>query len=157
MGTFLVVLEVNGGHCWSSWGLFWALGVVLGGSWVVLGRLGSGVFRRYKETEKNKKQSKTRCRVLYRIPQRESNFHILRGKKNKEIKNISNTNNPVYRESPNENQIFDAQKRGAQNPGRSWIGFWTHLGCQKGPKTEPKTTKNRSKIVLKNDRVLERS
>ena len=25
---------------------------------------------------------------------------------------------------------------------RSWVGFWTHLGCQKGTKTEPKTTKN---------------
>ena len=55
MGTFLVVLEVNGGHYSSSWGLFWALGVVLGGSWVVLGRLGSGVFQRIKNQEKNEK------------------------------------------------------------------------------------------------------
>ena len=27
--------------------------------------------------------------------------------------------------------------------------FWTHLGCQKGAKTEPKPTKNRSKNRLK--------
>ena len=33
--------------------------------------------------------------------------------------------------------------------GRSCIGFWTHLGRQKGAKTEPKTTKIRSNNYLK--------
>ena len=58
---------------------------------------------------------------------------------------------------------------------RSWIGLRTHLGRQKGAKTEPKTrpgglkttqeaaktaheaTEIEHKIVFKNDRVLERS
>ena len=39
LGSFLVVLRVFGGHFWSSWGLFWPLGVVLGRSWEVLGAL----------------------------------------------------------------------------------------------------------------------
>ena len=39
VGSFLVVLGVFWGHFWSSWGSFWALGVVLERSWGVLGAL----------------------------------------------------------------------------------------------------------------------
>ena len=31
------------------------------------------------------------------------------------------------------------RRGGARFWRRSWVGFWTHLGCQKGAKTEPKT------------------
>ena len=41
MGSFLLVLGVVWGHFWSSWGSFWALGVVLERSWGVLEALGA--------------------------------------------------------------------------------------------------------------------
>ena len=89
MGTFLVVLEVNGGHYSSSWGLFWALGVVLGESWVVLGRLGSGVFRRYKETEKKQKTIKNQMPGFIENPPTRIKFsYFERQKKQRNQKSI---------------------------------------------------------------------
>jgi len=43
----------------------------------------------------------------------------------------------------------DNQPNVSKNYARPSVGFWTHLGCQKGAKTDPKTTKNRSKNRLK--------
>ena len=38
LGSFFVVLRVFQGNFWSSWGSFWALGMVLGRSWGILVR-----------------------------------------------------------------------------------------------------------------------
>ena len=98
-----------------------------------------------------------------------------RQKKTKKSK-IYKTQIILFIENPQTRIRFLTPIRGGtRNHGRSWIGFWTHLGCQKGAKTEPKTrpgglkttqeatktarktTKIDQKIVFKNDRVLERS
>ena len=98
MGTFLVVLGVFGGHFWSPWGSFWALGVVLGRS----------------------------CRVLEAL----------------------------------EAVLERVDAPGAVGPEiRNALGSVVGLilGAKRGPRRSPKRPKIDQQIILKNDRVLDRS